>query len=244
MPLVAGRRVIGICGIDKTEPAFFTPQHVELATVLVRQAAVAVENAALFEQVRTGRERLQSLSQRLVELQEAERRYIARELHDEAGQALTSLAVGLRLLEQGATRSEDIVTGVGELIRTVETVSEDLHRLAMALRPASLDHLGLVAALRQYVEVVSQRHGFAVQFESVGFDRRLPVDLETALYRIVQEALTNVIRHAKATRVDVVLHQLSDRLIVIVEDNGAGFDPDSACRASAWVSSASVNALK
>ena len=226
VPLVAGHRVIGICGMDKTEPAFFTPQHIELATALVRQAAVATENAALFEQVRTGRERLQSLSQRLVELQEAERRYIARELHDEAGQALTSLAVGLRLLEQEAARPEDIVTGVGELIRKVETVSEDLHRLAMALRPASLDHLGLVAALRQYVEVVSQRHGFEVQFESVGFDRRLPVDLETALYRIVQEALTNVIRHAKATCVDVVLHQLSDRLIVIVEDNGAGFDPD------------------
>jgi len=224
VPLVAERRVIGICGLDKTEPAFFTPQHIELATALVRQAAVAVQNAGLFEQVRTGRERLQSLSQRLVELQEAERRYIARELHDEAGQALTSLMVGLRLLEREATQPEAVVTGVAELITTVETVLEDLHRLAMALRPASLDHLGLVAALRQYVEVISHRQGLVVQFESVGFDRRLPVNLETALYRIVQEALTNVIRHAKATRVDVVLHQIGDRLRVIVEDNGVGFD--------------------
>jgi len=228
VPLVAGDKVIGLCGLDKIEPGFFTQQHIQLAEALVSQAAVVIQNAWLFEQVRAGRERLQSLSHRLVEVQETERRYIARELHDEAGQALTSLMVGLRLLEREAKRPEAIVAGVTELKRMVDGVIEDLHRLAMDLRPASLDHLGLVAALRQYVEAVSDKHGLVVQFETVGFDDRLPSDVETALYRIVQEALTNVIRHARATRVDVLLEQRGDKLIVIVEDNGVGFDPFAA----------------
>jgi signal transduction histidine kinase len=161
----------------------------------------------------------------LVEVQESERRYVARELHDEAGQALTSLMVGLRLLERDAQRSEAVVAGVAELKRMVDSVLENLHRLAMDLRPASLDHLGLVAALRQYAEAVSDQHSLVVQFETVGFHDRLPSDVESSIYRMVQEALTNVIRHARATRVDVLLEQRDNKLVVIVEDNGVGFNP-------------------
>jgi PAS domain S-box-containing protein len=228
VPMVADGKVIGVCGLDKAEAGFFTQQHLQLAQALVGQAAVAVQNAWLFDQVRAGRERLQTLSRRLVEIQESERRYVARELHDEAGQALTSLMVGLRLLEREAQRPEAVVAGVAELKRMVDGVLENLHRLAMDLRPASLDHLGLVAALRQYAEAVSDQHGLVVQFETVGFHDRLPSDVESSIYRMVQEALTNVIRHARATRVDVLLEQRDDKLIVIVEDNGVGFDPLAA----------------
>jgi PAS domain S-box-containing protein len=228
VPMVADGKVIGVCGLDKAEAGFFTQQHLQLAQALVGQAAVAVQNAWLFDQVRAGRERLQTLSRRLVEIQESERRYVARELHDEAGQALTSLMVGLRLLEREAQRPEAVVAGVAELKRMVDGVLENLHRLAMDLRPASLDHLGLVAALRQYAEAVSDQHGLVVQFETVGFHDRLPSDVESSIYRMVQEALTNVIRHARATRVDVLLEQRDDKLIVIVEDNGVGFDPPAA----------------
>lgn len=225
VPLVAGDKVIGICGLDKHEAGFFTQQHVQLAEALIGQAAVAVQNAWLFQQVRAGRERLQSLSRRLVEVQESERHYIARELHDEAGQALTSLKVGLRLLEREAGRPEGVIAGVSELQGMVDGVLENLHRLAIDLRPASLDHLGLVAALHQYAEAISDQHGLVVQFETVRSIDPLPTDAETAVYRIVQEALTNVIRHAQATRVDVLLEQRDDKLIVLVEDNGVGFDP-------------------
>ncbi len=228
IPMVADGKVIGVCGLDKAEPGFFTQQHVQLAEALIGQAGVAVQNAWLFEQVRAGRERLQTLSRRLVEVQESERRYIARELHDEAGQALTSLMVGLRLLEREAQQPEAVVAGVAELKRLVDRVLENLHRLAMDLRPASLDHLGLVAALRQYAEALSDQHGLVVQFETVGLCDRLPSDVESSIYRMVQEALTNVIRHARATRVDVLLEQRDDKLIVIVEDNGVGFDPMAA----------------
>jgi signal transduction histidine kinase len=225
VPLIAGDKVIGLCELGKGEPGFYTREQVQLAEALVNQAAVAIQNAWLFDQVRAGRERLRSLSRRLVEVQETERRYIARELHDEAGQALTSLMVGLRLLEREAAHPEGIVAGVAELKRTVDGVLENLHRLAADLRPASLDYLGLVAALRQYAEATSDKHGLVVQFETVGFNGRLPPDIETALYRIVQEALTNVVRHAQATRVDVLLEQRGDELVVLVEDNGMGFDP-------------------
>jgi PAS domain S-box-containing protein len=227
VPLIAEGKVIGLCGLDKIEPGFFTQEHQYLAETLIGQATVAIQNAWLFEQVRAGRERLQSLSRRLVEVQESERRYISRELHDEAGQALTSLKVGLHLLERDANRPEAIIAGVAELKNMADEILENLHRLAVDLRPASLDYLGLVAALRQYVESVSDKQEMTVQFEAVGFDERLPLDVEIALYRIVQEAMTNVIRHSQATRADVILEWRQDKLIIIVEDNGVGFDDAS-----------------
>jgi PAS domain S-box-containing protein len=225
VPIIANEKVIALCGIDKTISDFFTQEHLQLAEALVSQASVAIQNAWLFEQVRAGRERLQHLSRRLVEVQENERRYIARELHDEAGQALTSIKVGLRLLEREADNPEAIITGVVELRKMTDEVSENLHRLAVDLRPATLDHLGLVAALRQYVQEFSEKHRLMAQFESIQLDHRLHPDVEAAIYRIVQEALTNVARHAQATRVDVILEQRNDRMVVIVEDNGIGFDP-------------------
>jgi signal transduction histidine kinase len=228
VPVMAGGSIIGLCALDKVEPASFTNEHLQLAEALVSQAAVAIQNAWLFEQVRAGRERLQTLSQQLVEVQETERRYIARELHDEASQALASLMVGLRLLEREADRPEAIVAGLAELKQIADGVLESLHRLAADLRPASLEHLGLVAALRSHAEAISDRHGLVIQFEAVGVDTPLLPGAETALYRIVQEALTNVVRHAEATRADVLLERRGDRLIAVVEDNGVGFDPEAA----------------
>jgi signal transduction histidine kinase len=232
VPLIAGGNVIGACSLDKAEPGFFTQEHVQLAEMLVGQAAVAIQNAWLFEQVRAGRERLQSLSRRLVEVQEAERRYVARELHDEAGQSLTSLMFGLAQLEQETDRSRHIAR-IAELKQMTNEVLEDLHRLAMDLRPASLDHLGLIPALEQYVRMTGDRYSLIAQFKAMGFDgERLPPAMETALYRIVQEALTNVVRHAQATRLDVLLERRGDQVVVVIEDNGVGFDADMAHFAS------------
>jgi PAS domain S-box-containing protein len=228
VPMQAGQQIVGFLNIFGEEPFLLSSESRGLLEAFAAHAAVAVQNAWLFEQVRAGRQRLQALTRRLVEVQEAERRYVARELHDETGQVLTSLMVGLRLLEREADRPEAVVAGVAELRRMLDDVMEDLHRLAMDLRPASLDYLGLEAALRQYVEAVSDKHGLVAQFEAVRLIERLAPDVEAALYRIVQEALTNVIRHAQATRVDVLLEQNGDKLVVIVEDNGVGFDPATA----------------
>jgi signal transduction histidine kinase len=191
---------------------------------------VAIQNAWLFEQIRVGRERLQSLSRRLVDVQEAERRYIARELHDEVGQALASLMVGLRLVERDAQNPELVINSIIKLKQVVDEVLENLHRLAMHLRPATLDHLGLVPALQQYIDDLNERGGLAVQFETLGVEMRLESEIETVVYRIVQEALTNVIKHAQATQVGVLIERRGECLVAIVEDDGVGFDASRPLR--------------
>jgi len=226
VPLFFDESTLGILWMIKTKERFFTQEHALLAEALVSQASVAIQNAWLFEQVRAGHERLQSLSRRLVEVQESERRYIARELHDETSQALTALKFGLHHLEQDCQRPEALLAHVAELKKLADGVVEDLHRLAMDLRPASLDHLGLVTALGQLVKTTGERYRISTHFKTVGIseEKRLPNDLETALYRIVQEALTNTVRHAKARNVDVVLELREGNFLVIIEDDGIGFD--------------------
>jgi signal transduction histidine kinase len=172
---------------------------------------------------------LQVLSRRLVVVQETERSLIARELHDDAGQALAALMVGLKLLERDAAHPDALLQRAAELRKTADGVLDNLHRLAMDLRPASLDHLGLAPSLQQYTNAVSRQNELSVRFEALGFEgERLAPDIETNIYRIVQEALTNVLRHAQATHADVLLESCEQGLLLIIEDNGIGFDYDEA----------------
>jgi PAS domain S-box-containing protein len=225
VPLAVGGKVLGVCGLDKSVARFFTQEHAKLVAMLVSHAAAAVQNAWLFEEVLAGRERLQYLSRRLVEVQESERRYIARELHDEAGQLLSSLKLGLRFVEQDPGCSAEMTEKLGALKEITDGVLDSLHRLAMDLRPASLDHVGLVAALHQYTKSMPDDK-LLVQFKAVGFDEeRLPTFVETALYRIVQEALVNVVRHARAGHLGLLLERRHGQIRVYVEDDGVGFDP-------------------
>jgi PAS domain S-box-containing protein len=229
VPLQTRKQTIGAIEVINRRSSSFNQVDLRLLSWLATPAAIAIQNARFFEQVQLGHKRLQSLSRRLVEIQETERRHIARELHDEASQALTSLMVGLRLLEREADSPEAVVTQVAELKSRANDILENLHRLAIDLRPASLDHVGLEAALRQYINTFGQQHNLTMQFEAMGLDdKRLPPAVETNLYRIVQEALTNVVRHTKATRVDVLLERRGDQLITIIEDDGDGFDLQTA----------------
>lgn len=231
IPLVTGRTVLGLYSLSKAEPDFFTKEHLELAEGLAAPASIAIHNAALFDQARSSSELLQTLSRQQVDLQESERRAISRELHDEAGQALTSLKVGLRLLEQNADQPEEVTARTIELRRIADGVQEDLHRLAANLRPASLDHLGLVPALRHYLEEVDRQQPQIVQFEAVGMDgERVPPAVEIALFRIAQEAVTNSVRHAHAERISVVIEERDQRIVMVVEDDGIGFDSEAVTR--------------
>ncbi len=226
IPLFARGNVAGLFSLSKREPGYFNEEHVRLAEAMSSQASVAVENAVLFEQMQASAVRMQSLSRRLVETQESERRNIARELHDEAGQALASLRYGLRLLEREVAQGGGVTERVAELVQRTDAVIDSLHRLAADLRPASLDLLGLEAALRQYSRAAGAKFGVAVRFKARGFtDERLPTVVETALYRVVQEAMANVVRHAQATRVDVLVERRGGRVMVMVEDDGVGFEP-------------------
>lgn len=225
VPMLAGGLLIGVCCLDRNQRELLTQEHMKWVDTLVQQAAVNVYNSLLFEQVRLGNERLLALSRRLVDIQEQERRSIARELHDEASQALSSLVVNLRLLEREVHKPDAILAEIAEMKGALESVMENLHRLAMNLRPASLDHLGLVAALRQHAQWIRQRFELPVEFVSVGITERLDPEIETALYRIAQEAINNILQHAKATQAGILLEQRGENIVLIIEDNGVGFEP-------------------
>jgi signal transduction histidine kinase len=228
LPMIQGDSVIGFITLLSDRAGFFAEESVLPLGSFASHAALAIGNARLYQSMKESREQLQSLSRRLVEVQEHERRYVARELHDEAGQALTSLMIQLKLLQRDAADPDRVQAGIAELMGEVEAVMENLHRLAMDLRPASLDHLGLIAALDQYCQTLAQQHTIQVAFEVMGIEGRVAPKVETALYRIVQEALNNVIRHGQATRVDVLLERRGDRIVAIIEDDGRGFDPETA----------------
>ncbi len=226
VPLRSRGRVIGALEAVNKRSGAFDEEDLRLLSLLAEPATTAIENARLFEQVRTNSEQLRALSHRLVDVQEAERRRVARELHDEIGQTLSSLLLSLTLMEGEVDNPVAVITRINQLEGLIDRTLDDLHRLAMDLRPATLDHLGLVPALEHYVEVIDEQSGVTARFEVVGLGKeRLSAAIETSLYRIVQEALTNT-RHSQATRIDVLLERRGDQVVAIVEDNGDGFDPD------------------
>ena len=159
-----------------------------------------------------------------MEVQEKEKLHLSRELHDKSGQVISAMMVQLGLLERDASNPELIHKYVTELKRITADVLSNLHEMAVRLRPASLDHLGLVTALEQYITDFSQQHNLVIQLETVGLTgTRHPIDIETALFRVVQESLTNVILHAKASKVDILISQRKGKLNVMIEDDGVGF---------------------
>lgn len=167
--------------------------------------------------------RLQLLD-KLMAAQEEERKRVARELHDETSQSLTSLMVGLKVLETVPTLKAARVQ-IGELRALTARTLEEVHRLALELRPSVLDDWGLVAALQRYVDDFAAKARLDVDYQTIGLDaQRLPPPVEIALYRFVQEALTNVTRHAHAQHVSVVLKRQRTEILAIIEDNGVGFD--------------------
>jgi PAS domain S-box-containing protein len=227
IPLLSHGHPVGVLEALKQED--FSQNDLHLLNALAAPVATAIKNAQLFEQVSAGRQQLEALSHQMVEVQEAERAHIARELHDETGQALSSMLLELKLLEQEVSHSEAALARIAGMETAAEEMLENLHRLSMNLHPATLDHLGLVAALEQQVEAFTTQHDIDARFEAVGFDGvRLPPEIEVALYRISQEALTNVVRHAQAGSVDILLEKRGGRVVTVVEDNGVGFDPKAA----------------
>ena len=168
-----------------------------------------------------------------IEASEAQRRRISRELHDELGQELTALVLGLKSV--GEAVDSAIVRARVHHLQTVATrMSQDMHRIALELRPGALDDQGLETALSNYVEEWSKRYEVGADFQSVGLgSERFPPHIETTIYRIVQEALTNVSKHAHATAVSVVLQRHPQEVVTIVEDDGRGFDATAVGHATA-----------
>ncbi|MBI2216883.1 MAG: HAMP domain-containing protein [Candidatus Rokubacteria bacterium] len=183
------------------------------------------------EELRRHDEARSRLLEQIITAQEEERRRIARELHDETGQSLTTLVVGLTTIaasgDLGAVRER-----ARELRSVAARTLEEVHNLSRGLRPSVLDDLGLLAALERYLNEYGVSHGLAVDLHARGLDgQRLPGPVETAVYRIVQEALTNTAKHAHATAVSVLVERRDGSLHLIVEDDGRGFEVDGVLAA-------------
>jgi len=184
-----------------------------------RQAEQAVRERQA--EARRSRERLEALSQRLLKLQENERRLIARELHDQIGQALTAVKLNLESLRSGRRAK---AFPLDESVAIVEQLMEAVRSMSLELRPSVLDDLGLAAALRWYADRQGRRAGLAVRVRTQLPTERLASDLETACFRVAQEAITNVARHAGAKRVEVDARAEDGTLDLTVRDDGTGFD--------------------
>ena len=217
VPLLVRGRAIGVLAAhDKLgADARFTDTDLRLAETFATRAALAVD---LSQRI------AQDALRRVVEGQELERRRLARELHDETGQALTSILLGLKALEE-RTGDEASRAATQELRELVVSTLQDVRRLAVELRPTALDDFGLVAALERLTASFAEQTGISVDFQTALADERLPEEVETALYRIVQESLTNVVKHARARRVSILLARKEGSVKAVVEDDGRGFDP-------------------
>ena len=216
LPLSVRGRPFGVVVVhDKlARDPRFDEADVRLAESFVARAAIAVDLSE-----RVTRDSLR----RVVQAQELERARLARELHDETGQALASILLGLRQLED-AVETDEARAAAADLRDLVVATLQDVRRLAIELRPSALDDFGLVPAVERLAATVSES-GPAVDVASQLGDARLAADAETVLYRIVQESLTNVVKHASADHVSITLVRKGEAAVVVVEDDGTGFDP-------------------
>ena len=233
LPLRTAQRIMGLAVLDREQGAArFTAADLNLLAIVGNQVAIALENAHLyetvarmFEQVRNNRERLRRLAQRVVTAQEEERQRLSRELHDEAGQALTALKLSLELIKEDLPQeATSLRQRMGEAVDLTDETMERIRLLAQDLRPPALDAVGLNLALEGYCRDFAGRTGLALDYKGTDLPE-LSNAVRTSLYRLLQEALTNVAKHASARRVRVDLSYDAETIRLAVTDDGQGFDP-------------------
>ncbi len=229
VPLRRGNNLLGVLYLEILDSRRrFRQRDIRLTTLFANQVAISMENARLLATVREHRSDLRELSAQLINAQEEERKRISRELHDELGQTLTAMSINLAIIETALLPGRDplVMERLTETSELVDQTLDQIRDLSLELRPSLLDDLGLLPALRWYINGYAERGGVHVQLETMGLDDRLSPAMETVLYRVCQEALTNVARHAQASRVHIRLERTQDTITAVVEDNGVGFDAE------------------
>lgn len=224
LPLLSGDTPIGAIGLAHAG-AF---SNLAVLQTLARQLVIAVENARLYERVQEKEVLRGELLERVVAAQEEERKRLARELHDQTGQTLAGLAMGLHSVKAMMEASPGMA---GQRLQELESMSasavDDLRELIADLRPAQLDDLGLVPALRDMANHVAQRSAMQVQVNASESRRRLRAQVETILYRLAQEALNNAARHSHAKNVWITLKFSTEAVMLDIRDDGVGFVPEA-----------------
>ncbi|MBV9469412.1 MAG: GAF domain-containing sensor histidine kinase, partial [Abitibacteriaceae bacterium] len=222
VPLLAHGELIGSLNLWAKVVAAFDAGHIEVAHEVADSLAVAMKQASLHQQVVEANQRLQSISRRLVEVQEAERRNLARELHDEIGQDLTALKLASEISAREPAQAKP---ALGQAQSIVNQLMARVRELSLNLRPAMLDDLGLLPALLWHFKRYTAQTHIEVELKHADIDKRFEPEIETAAYRIVQEGLTNIARHAETAKAIVRLWSTAETLCVQVQDDGKGFSP-------------------
>jgi PAS domain S-box-containing protein len=226
-----GKKLVGLLSVTGvTEPRVFSQEETRLIQTMANQIAVAVENARLQQVVAKHAQDLKDLYSQLLKTTENERKRIAQELHDQVGQMLQSMKMNLDWIKRAFTsrpekleKMQDWLSDTEELL--AQTI-EDIRDLTFELRPSMLDDFGLIPALRSYVENYSTRSNIKVSLKIRDKEYLFPPEVVITLYRVVQEALTNVAKHANASLVSVSVSQRGSAAVLSVRDNGIGFDSD------------------
>jgi signal transduction histidine kinase/DNA-binding response OmpR family regulator len=224
VPLLAVGDLVGIFVVAHRQPSRFTEEHRLIAESLAAQVAIAIQNARLFAEVSAAQIRLQAISRQLVAVQEAERAQIARDLHDEIGQMLTGLKLLLAI--SGRSTLDEVRLRLVEAQELVNDLTIRVRELSLDLRPAMLDDLGLLPTLLWYIKRYTAQTEVNVALKHTGLEQRVAPEIEIAIYRIVQEGLTNVARHAGVRDVAVWLWRTEDSIGARIEDRGRGFVPE------------------
>ena len=220
------------------------PPPDRLERIAEQVARITSENSRLIERVAESERRFRRISRGVLRLQEEERSRISRDLHDGIGQLLTALKIQLELLEGETAGMKVVASRVASAREIAETALAEVRQLSHVLRPQMLDELGLEPTLRWLARTFQKRTGIEVEVAFEGLPLRVDPDLETLVYRVVQEALTNVARHSGASSARVTLTREPARLVVRVEDAGSGFQPEAPRSASDEEASFGVRAMK
>ncbi|MFP4345012.1 MAG: GAF domain-containing protein [Anaerolineales bacterium] len=227
-PLFIEGEVAGFINLSSTKPGFYTAAHAHRLEAFAGQVAAGMHNARLYESVRQQREQLRSLAARLTEAEESERQWLARELHDQIGQNLTALSINLSIIRSQVLLEapEPLRARLDDSALLLKQMTTRVRRVMEELRPPVLEDYGLLAALRWYGQQFADRTGIEVDVEGEEIANPLVVSAENALFRITQEALTNVAKHAQATCVEINLESNASRVRLTITDNGRGLDTD------------------
>ncbi len=224
-PIIVKGQVIGLLNLNSAGRGFYTPRHAKRLQAFANQAAAAIENIRLFEQVQINHCDLQRLASKIVTVEAEERRRVSRELHDEAGQALISLKVSLESIrEEFPSDFSALRQKLDQAIQLTASTHEHIRQLAHGLRPPALDLMGLNGALEMYCVELAERIPLAIHYAGAELPA-LAGAIEICLYRTAQEAFANALKHARARQVWVALGLEGGMITLSVEDDGVGFNP-------------------
>jgi signal transduction histidine kinase len=225
VPLRTSEGAIGTLNVSSSSVHLFSDRDRRILMRLGQHASIAIQNARLFDAVRNHRHLLRQLYSQQFATLEGERKRIAHELHDELGPTLSATLINLQIVQRLGASDAGLISKVAETEHLLSGMVEKVRELSYGLRPPMLEHLGLAESLRWMIETHFGAGKPAVRYGSSGADGALDPELALAIYRIAQEALTNVVRHAGAGRAEVHLHITSSALTLGVADDGCGFDP-------------------